>query len=65
MSLVNKGYKVYEFANGDIINATFNKEMYSGAFMGSLRSEAVETITFEDKKNDLKADITFGKVKKR
>jgi len=25
MQLVNKGHKVYEFANGDIVNATFNK----------------------------------------
>ena len=33
--------------------------------MGSLRSEAVDTITFTDAKNELKCDITFGKVKKR
>ena len=33
--------------------------------MGSLRSEAVDTITFQDKKYDLKADITFGKMKKK
>lgn len=38
MSLVNKGYKSYEFPNGDKIDASFNKEMYSGVFMGSLRS---------------------------
>ena len=65
MQLVNKGYKVYEFANGDKVNATFNKQVYSGAFIGSLRSEAVDTVTFHDKKYDLKAEITFGKVKKR
>lgn len=39
--------------------------MYSGVFIGSLRSEAVDTITFEDKKYELKAEITFGKVKKK
>jgi len=39
--------------------------VYSGVFLGSLRSEAVDTIKFEDKKNELKAEITFGKVKKR
>lgn len=65
MQLVNKGYKVYEFANGDKINVTFNKEIYSGVFVGSLRSEAVDTITYHDKKYDLKAEITFGKMKKK
>lgn len=65
MQLVNKGYRVYEFSNGDKVNATFNKEVYSGAFIGSLRSEAVDTLTFTDKKYDLKAEITFGKVKKK
>ena len=65
MQLVNKGYKVYEFANGDKVNATFNKEVYAGVFIGSLRSESVETMVFTDKKYDLKAEITFGKVKKR
>lgn len=65
MQLVNKGYKVYEFANGDKVNVTFNKEIYSGVFVGSLRSEAVDTITFHDKKYDLKAEITFGKMKKK
>lgn len=65
MQLVNKGYKVYEFANGDKVNVSFNKEVYSGVFIGSLRSEAVETMVFTDKKYDLKAEITFGKVKKR
>jgi len=34
-------------------------------FLGSLKSEAVDTITFTDKKFDLKAEISFGKVKKR
>lgn len=33
--------------------------------MGSLRSEAYEGITFEDKKNGLKAEIYFGRVKKK
>lgn len=33
--------------------------------MGSLRSEAVDTIVFTDKINDFKAEITFGKVKKK
>lgn len=33
--------------------------------MGSLRSEAVDTIVFTDKTNDFKAEITFGKVKKK
>lgn len=65
MELVNKGHKVYEFTNGDKIEVTFNKEIYSGVFMGSLRSEATEAIVFVDKKNDLRAEIAFGKVKKR
>lgn len=65
MQLVNKGYKVFEFDNGDKVNATFNKEVYSGAFLGTLRSEAVDSIVFTDKKYDLKAEITFGKVKKK
>lgn len=65
MSLTNKGYKVYEFSNGDKVNATFNKEIYSGVFMGSLRSEATDTIYFTDKHNDLKAEISFGKIKKK
>lgn len=65
MQLVNKGYKVYEFANGERVDATFNKEIYSGVFLGSLRSEAVDTIIFQDKKYDLKAEITFGKMKKK
>lgn len=65
MELVNKGHKVYEFPNGDRIDCTFNKEIYSGVFMGSLRSEATESIVFHDKKNDLKAEIVFGKMKKK
>ena len=65
MELVNKGFKVYEFANGDRIDVTFNKEIYSGVFMGSLRSEATDSICFTDKGNDLKAEIFFGKVKKK
>ena len=65
MELVNKGHKVYEFATGDRVDATFNKEIYSGGFIGTLRSEATETITFVDKKNELKAEISFGKIKKK
>jgi hypothetical protein len=38
MSLVNKGTKVFEFPDGGRIDASFCKEMYSGVFMGSLRS---------------------------
>jgi len=64
-SLVNKGYKVYEFVNGDRIDVTFSKEMYSGLFIGTLRSEAAESIIWTDKENGLRAEITFGKVKKR
>ena len=33
--------------------------------MGSLRSEATESIVFADKNNELRAEIVFGKVKKR
>lgn len=33
----------------------FNKEIYSGAFLGSLRSEAVDGIMFKDLKNDIVA----------
>lgn len=33
--------------------------------MGSLRSEAIDSIVFQDKKYDLKAEITFGKIKKK
>lgn len=33
--------------------------------MGTFRSEATESISFVDKKNELSALITFGKVKKR
>jgi len=55
MELVNKGHKVYEFATGDRVDCTFNKEIYSGVFMGSLRSEATESIVFHDKKNELRA----------
>lgn len=65
MELVNKGHKVYEFASGDRIDVTFNKEIYSGVFMGSLRSEATESIVFVDKKNELRAEIAFGKMKKK
>lgn len=65
MSLVNKGKKVYEFPNGDQVTASFNKEIYSGVFLGTLRSEATDSIYFEDKKNELKAEITFGKIKKK
>ena len=65
MQLVNKGHKVYEFSNGDRIDSTYNKEVYSGVFMGTLRSEATEKITFTDKKNDLYCEIVFGKVKKK
>lgn len=33
--------------------------------MGSLRSEAVDGITFKDVKNNVEATVKFGKVKKR
>lgn len=53
MTLVNKGRRHFEFKNGDIINVDFNKEIYSGAFLGTLRSEAVDGITFSDVKNKI------------
>ncbi len=65
MNLVNKGHKVYEFSNGDRIDGSFNKEGYYGVFMGTLRSEATEKITFTDKKNELFCEISFGKMKKK
>ena len=33
--------------------------------MGTLRSEATDSVYFKDVKNDLKAEIVFGKVKKK
>lgn len=65
MQLVNKGYKVYEFANGDKVDVTFSKETYAGVFLGTLRSEVIDAIVFTDKKHDLKAEITFCKMKKK
>jgi hypothetical protein len=65
ISLVNKGYKTYEFPNGDQILVTCSKDIYSGVFVGTLRNELDESICFYDKKNGLKAEITFDKVKKK
>lgn len=65
MTLVNKGRRHFEFKNDDIISVDFNKEIYSGAFLGTLRSEAVDGITFKDAKNNIEATVKFGKVKKR
>jgi hypothetical protein len=41
MTLSNKGRRWFEFANGTKIDGNFNKEKYSGVFMGSLRTEAL------------------------
>ena len=65
MTLVNKGKRHFEFKNGDIISVDFNKEIYSGVFLGSLRSQAVDQITFKDNKNNIQTTVKFGKVKKR
>ena len=53
MTLNNKGQRWFQFADGNRIDVNFNKETYAGVFMGSLRSEAVGTLTFKDKKNEL------------
>jgi hypothetical protein len=55
ISLVNKGFKTYEFPNGDQIYVSCSKDKYSGVFLGTLRTELAGSIVFEDKKNDLKA----------
>lgn len=65
MTLVNKGKRFFEFKNGEQISVDFNKEIYSGAFIGALRSQAVDGITFKDLKNNVEAVVKFGKVKKR
>ena len=39
--------------------------MYSGVFLGTLRSEATEKMNFVDAKNELSCQIAFGKVKKK
>ena len=53
MTLVNKGKRHFEFKSGDVIAVDYNKEIYSGAFLGTLRSEAVDGITFKDLKNNI------------
>jgi len=65
MTLVNKGKRFFEFKNGETISVDFNKEIYSGAFLGTLRSEAVDGITFKDIKNNVEATVKFGKIKKK
>ena len=65
MTLVNKGRRVFQFENGDVINVNFSKETFCGVFIGSLRSEAVGGVEFKDEINDLKCEIKYGKVKKK
>lgn len=48
MTLTNKGRRWFEFADGTKIDVNFNKEVYAGVFMGSLRSEAIGSLKFED-----------------
>jgi hypothetical protein len=65
MTLVNKGRRHFEFKSGEVISVDFNKEIYSGAFLGTLRSEAVDGISFKDAKNSVEATVKFGKIKKK
>ena len=65
MTLTNKGKRQFSFNNGDKIDVNFGKETYSGAFIGSLRSEAIDGFKCQDEKNKIKCEIKFGKVKKR
>lgn len=39
ISLVNKGFKTYEFPNGDLVTVTCSRDVYSGVFVGTLRNE--------------------------
>ena len=54
MTLTNKGKRKFEFRNGDSIDVNFGKETFAGVFLGSLRSEALGGVTFNDEKNSLK-----------
>jgi hypothetical protein len=65
MTLTNKGYRILEFANGDKIKANFSKDIFSGVFLGTLRSEVIGELEFADDKNDVKCNVVFGKVKNK
>ena len=65
MTLANKGNRTFEFADGTVIKGNFNKEIYGGVFMGSLRSEATGGFTMKDEKNNVSCEIKYGKTKKK
>ena len=65
MTLNNKGRRWFEFADGTRIDVNFNKETYAGVFMGSLRSEAIGSLTLKDEKNGIECEIKYGKMKKK
>ena len=55
MNLVNRGRRTFEFNDGQKITGDYNREIYSGCFIGTLRSEGTGGFKLNDEKNDIKA----------
>ena len=55
MNLVNRGRRTFEFKDGQKITGDYNREIYSGVFIGTLRSEGTGGFKLTDEKNDINA----------
>lgn len=65
IKVTNVGKRAIEFKNGQKINFGFTKDRFTGSFMGTLRHECLGTFYFEDKKNNLRAELNHGYDKKK
>ncbi|EGR27990.1 oxysterol binding, putative [Ichthyophthirius multifiliis] len=59
------GTRHIKFKDGQFISYNFAKEIYGGSFMGTMKVESKGTITFQDVKNNIKAEISIDSVKKK
>lgn len=65
MTILNKGKRCLEFADGQKIYFDFPSDYYSGTFLGALKLETYGKINFLDQANAIKCEVVIGKVKKR
>ena len=63
--MINKGTRQFEFPGGEKVTGNFSKEVYSGVFLGSLRSESIGSFELKDEKNGLTCEVKYGKLKKK
>jgi hypothetical protein len=65
LTIRNKGRRRFEFRDGGCIETTYAVNEFSGTFFGTSRVEELQGFVIEDKKNEIRCEIDFGKVKKK